>query len=318
MILWFSLLVLLAGSAQDSPDEALRLAQREFESGDYRHAVDTLQGATQAPRDARFQHWLARCYYELRDWDKAVAYAEQAVKLDAGNSEYHRWLGRTYGAKAEETRSFLLARKVKKQFEEAVRLNPADIRARRDLLEYYVEAPWIVGGDKSKARQQIEAIAAMDAVQGHLARADYWKQEDKFEQAEEEYRRVAGLAPNAVDPYLEIADYYQRRNNPAQMEQAVEQAGRVNPQDRRLAYYRGVARVLTGDRLQEAEKLLRSYLESAPQNSDLPSHASAREWLGRLYERQGNRKGAALQYRAALQIDPQHEGARAGLKRVQE
>ena len=42
---------------------------------------------------------------------------------------------------------------------------------RRALAEFYAEAPWIVGGSEDGAKQQVDAIAAMDPVQGHLARA---------------------------------------------------------------------------------------------------------------------------------------------------
>ena len=43
--------------------------------------------------------------------------------------------------------AFFLARKVKEHFEKAVALNPDNIEARFDLLEYYLQASyrWLVG-----------------------------------------------------------------------------------------------------------------------------------------------------------------------------
>ena len=64
------------------------------------------------------------------------------------------------------------SRKVKKEFEEAVRVNPSDIAARRRIWrDYCISAPWIVGGNKDEAREQADAIAAIDPIDGHVARA---------------------------------------------------------------------------------------------------------------------------------------------------
>ena len=92
--------------------------------------------------------------------------AEKSVSLDPKNSLYHQWLGRPYGGKADRDRSFSLAKKVKNEFQEAVSLNPSNIAARRDLEEYCLDAPWIAGGSKDEALQQVNAIAAIDPVAG--------------------------------------------------------------------------------------------------------------------------------------------------------
>src|SRR5437667_12772591 len=105
----------------------------------------------------------------MRNYEEAVKHAELAVKFAPEDAEYNRWLGRAYGAKAEESRSFFIARKVKQAFEAAVHLAPMSIAARRDLMQFLAEAPWIVGGDKIKAKEQVEAISNIDAAEGHLA-----------------------------------------------------------------------------------------------------------------------------------------------------
>jgi len=138
----------------------LQAAQRQFSSGNYTSAIATLQSAvTQNSSSAEVHYWLGRNYYELRDYDNAVTQAEKSVELDAKNSLYHDWLGRSYGGKADRERSFSLAKKTKKEFEQAVQLDPSNVAARRDLEEYDLQAPWIVGGNKDDARGQVEAIA---------------------------------------------------------------------------------------------------------------------------------------------------------------
>lgn len=309
---------LLAAGLAAWAAEPLETARKQFDAGRYAEAANTLQAAlAQSPSNGELLYWLARCYYELKDYDRAVSYAEQAVRLAPQNSLHHLWLGRAYGEKADRDRSFSLARKTRGEFETAVRLDPRNIAARRDLLEFHLDAPWIVGGDQAKAWQQAEAIAALDPIEGRLARAACWRDEKKFDRAEAEYRQVLEAKPARVEPLLEIADYYIDRRNAPAAESVVEAAARAQPGDPRLAYYRGVARALWGDRLAEAVKLLNTYVATVPSRSDYPSPASARVWLGRVYEVMGKKQEAAGEYRAALQLDPNRKAAREGLRRVE-
>lgn len=308
-----------AGAPSADAAGAIQTAQRQFNAGNYAAAIATLQPAvTQNPPSADAYYWLGRSYYEIRDFDNAVSQAEKSVSLDPKNSLYHQWLGRAYGEKADRDRSFSLARKVKREFQEAVRLNPSNIEARRDLEEYCLDAPWIAGGSKDEALDQVNAIAALDPVQGHLARAVYARQAlKKPDEAENEVREVLSAKPKLTDPYFEVAGFFQVQNKPSDMTTAIQAAAQVSPNDPRLAYFRGVAAVLAVANLPGAEQDLKSYLASTPDRSDWPPHAAAREWLGRLYETQGKRAEAAEQYRAALQLEPKRKEARVRLERLE-
>ncbi len=321
VVLAAKLASLLAASGQ-SPHIAsgpLESAHHQFESGDYAASIATLNNIlAQDSNDAEAHYWLGRCYYERREFDPAVAHLERSTQLNPQNSLYHQWLGRAYGEKADRQHSFFLARKVKKEFQEAVRLDPTNITARQDLEQYCVEAPWIVGGSKDEAREQVDAIAALDPVEGHLARAAFYLGAlKKSDLAENEYRLALDAKPGRIEPYLEAANFFMKQNKPAEMESALEAAAKVSPADLRLGYYRGVQRVLSSRDLGGAEQYLKSYLANTPERSEWPSHASSREWLGRLYEAQGKRAEAAEQYRAALQIDPSRKEARTRLERLE-
>ena len=305
---------LIAGAVQGAPDP-LALGRAQFERGDYRAAITVLSSAINTnPHDGQLWHWRSRCYLELRDYARALADGERAVTERPRDSEYRRWLGRAYGGAAEEKRSYSMARKVRAAFEEAVRLDPSNIAARRDLMAFYVEAPWIVGGDKRKALAQVDAIAQVDAVAGHLARAAFLITTNRLDAAEAEYQQVLDARPDRIEPYLEVADYYESHSEAARFASAVEQAARVAPSDIRLTYYRGVALVLANQNLTEAERLLRLYLAAATRRSDLPSHAAAHAWLGRLHERRGDVNAAVSEYQAALVLDPDSKTAREALR----
>jgi tetratricopeptide (TPR) repeat protein len=314
----FGIWALVATAVHSTPDP-LAIGRAQFDRGDYRAAIATLSSAIESnPSDAQLWHWRSRAYLEMRDYARAIADGERAVTERPRDSEYRRWLGRAYGGAAEQKRSFLMARKVRAAFEEAVRLDPANLAARRDLMEFYVEAPGIVGGNKGKALEQVDAIAGADAVAGHLARAIFWIRTNRRDAAEAEYQHVLDARPDHIEPYLEIADYDKSRGDAGAFAGVVEQAARVAPSDARLNYYRGVGHVLANSNLTEGERLLRVYIETAPRRSDWPSHADAHTWLGRVQEQRGDVHAAIAEYQAALALDPESKNAREAVRRLKQ
>lgn len=300
------------------PDAPYELALSQFRSGKFREATATLRSALQQyPQNAQFELLLARCYYEIGDLNRATEHAESAADNDPSSSEAHLWLGRVYGRKAEQSHSLTLASKTRKEFEKAVDLSPHNIEARRDLMEFYLQAPWLLGGSKDKARKQADAIAALDPVEGALARARFDELTGQPAQAAAEYQQALAMKPDRLGPYMEAADFYLKQRNVGGLKQAIAAALKVNAADLRLDYYRGVAHVLEGSHFVEAERELKAYINHGPFRSDFPSPASALSWLGRLYERWGRPQLAVEQYQAALELDPHLEGAREGLQRLQ-
>lgn len=310
------LLPVLGFSAQSraSMESPVEAAQHDFQAGRFAQAVTGLDEAAKAnPNDAVVHYWLGRCYYEMKDYQKASGEMGQAVKLDGQNSDYHFWLGRIYGRLADQHRSLWLGIKTRQEFEAAVRLNPKSVKARRALLDFYAGAPWIVGGSKTKARQQVTAIAALNAAQGALAQADYDHMIGNQDSAQAQYQKVLGA--DSLDPveYYQAADFFAARGNAADLKRAIDDVLRVDPKDPRLGYYQGVLLALEGAQLQEAEAYLKAYLANTVDRTDYPSHANARTWLGHVYEQMGRKLEAAEQYRAALQIDPNSRFAKQSL-----
>jgi tetratricopeptide (TPR) repeat protein len=304
-----------------APDDAadLRSAKESFNVGDYATARKTLQAALEkSAADPEIHFWLGRSSYELFDFNSAAASFERAIQLQPKSSLYHEWLGQAYSEKADREHSLSLAHKTKKEFQSAVQLDPSNVSARRDLAEYDMDAPWIAGGNKDDARKQVEAIAALDPVEGSLARAQYvFHVEKKPAQAEEIYRQLLQQKPKHIEPYFEIARFFQGRGSPADLELAIQGAAAIDPADPRLDYFRGVGKFLENTDLPGAERLLAHYVGSAPQRSDWPFHADALEWLGRTLEAEGKRAEAIAQYREALRLEPKRKIARERLNKLE-
>jgi tetratricopeptide (TPR) repeat protein len=297
-------------------------AQREFNAGHYHKAVDTLTDtAAKSPDDAPLHFLLGQCYYELREFTRAVASFERSVQLAPNQSEYHDWLGKAYGRRAEET-IFLSAmgwaRKTHKEFEVAVHLNPSNFQAQRDLIRFEMYAPSIVGGGDDRALKHIEDLEKIDALQGQLARGEFFATKKKLGEADAVFAKILESNTDRIGVYFEAADYYRDRQNTAKMSEAVAAAERIDSDDRRLKFYRGLLFIVEKKNPAEAESLLKSYIATVPDNSDLPAHSQALEWLGKLHESQGKFSEAAENYRAALALDPHNKSLEEAWKRMKE
>lgn len=330
VLFWFATVLLASGTAaafanagqkaQASAAPAPSIEQL-YDAGLYEQAVKVLTTETRNnASDASLYDWLGRCYFQLGDYGNAISSLERAAQLDPSRSEYHDWLGKAYGRKAEESNplsAMSLAGKAHKEFAEAVRLNPSNLAAERDLIHYLLNSPGFVGGGEERANEQIQALAKVDPVEGALARAEADAVRKKYGEADQEYRKLLEDNPKQIGVDFEIAEYYRDRGNGKLMEQAIDQAAMLDPKDIRLNYYRGIALILLQKDPMLAEKDLRAYLDSAPENSELPPRSSAREWLGRLYQMEDKLDSAAEEYRAALALDPHNKTLREELRRVE-
>ena len=298
--------------------------ERLYNGGLYRQAAEALTAAIQRePQESSLHYWLGRCFYELRDYNRAVSSLERAIALEPDRSDYHDWLGKSYGRKAEEANRFTpftsisLAHKTRREFETAVRLDANNLEAQRDLIRYLMNAPGIVGGSEQAAEQRVHALSAVNSIEGELAQAELLASRKKFDEANQQYRKILNLKPDRIGVYFEIGEYYRDRGDAGQMSEAVEAGALLAPSDHRLDYYRGIALILGNRNQGEAEKDLHHYLDTVPDNDNVPSHSTTHEWLGKLYDKEGQLDRAAQEYRAALILDPRNKQASEALKALQ-
>jgi tetratricopeptide (TPR) repeat protein len=310
-----------SGSAKPVSQMLLPDAQRDYNAGHYHRAVDSLnEQIAKSPGEAPLHFLLGQCYYQLRDYSRSIASFERSVQLDAKQSDYHDWLGKAYGRKAEES-VFLSAmgwaKKTHREFEIAVQLQPSNFGAQRDLIRYEMNAPGIVGGGDDRAMKHIEDLEKIDQLEGELARGEFFATKRKTAEADAVFAKILQSNTDRIGVYFEVADYYRDRQNAEKMGEAVAAAEKIDDDDRRLKFYRAVALVMAKRNASEAELLLRAYLATVPDNADLPPHSAAREWLGKLYEGEGRFSEATAQYRASLALDPGNKEVEEELKRVE-
>jgi tetratricopeptide (TPR) repeat protein len=269
--------------------------------------------------DAAAHNLLSRAFYAVNNYDQAIKEGERAVALAPNNADYHLWLGRAYGRKAEHASWFSaasLAGKMRDQFERAVQLNGDDVDARTDLAEFYIEAPSIVGGGKDKAQVQAQALESRDAGTAHWIRARVAEKDKRYDVAEAEYKAAIQDSGDRADNWLSLASFYRRRDRFSEMEVAINKAvtSQKHAKDK-STFFDAATLLIKAGRQPKAAELLGRYLSSNNKVEDAPAF-QAHYLLGQIYEKQGDRLAAAREYESALKLARDYKDARDALARV--
>jgi tetratricopeptide (TPR) repeat protein len=274
----------------------------------------------QNPNDAHAYNLMARVYLQLEHWDEAIRAAEKSVALAPQAGEHHQWLARAYGQKAEvagPVHAFNLVRKVKSEFEKAVALDPAgkNLSARSDLAEFYIEAPSVMGGDKAKARDLAEFVMKQDAGLGHYILARLEEKQNAKNHAEREYKAALEASGNLARYWVSLASFYHRVGRLEDMEAAVKKSLGARREES-ISLFDGASLLLSAGRnFPGAIHMLRQYLTLDDPAEDGPAF-QAHYFLGQLLEKQGDQKGAAAEYRAALALATEYRPAQEALSRL--
>jgi tetratricopeptide (TPR) repeat protein len=243
----------------------------------------------------------------LRQWDAAQAECEQAVRLDAQNSNYHLWLGRALGEKASRA-SFLtaysLAKRVRAEFEEAVRLDPRNADALSDLGEFYQEAPGVVGGGIEKSQSVAAQLDKVDAGRAHQLRGRIAEQQKDYGTAEREFKQATAADAHPASQWIALASYYRRQKRWTEMESAVHSGTAAAERDKRagLALYDGATLLTETDRDPAlAAKMLNDYLAGSAKTEEAPAFV-AHLRLARLKQKLGDSAAANQEREMALAL----------------
>jgi len=270
-----------------------------------------------APSDAESSNLLCRAYFALEEYDRAEGACKKAVSLDPKNGRYHRWLAHVYGEKADRA-GFLsaasLAGKARDEFERAVQLNPNDVDSRVDLAEFYFEAPGIIGGGQDKARAQAKLIGATDPAREHWVYARIAEKNHDLATAEQEYRRMIEISKGDSESWLNLALFFRHQKRYDEMEQTLVKTSQapMSKPDVMVDIAQNLYR--TGRNFGLAIQILKRYLASGPVEQ-APAF-KAHYLLGMLLEKQGDKTGAAQEYRTSLSLARQYGLAQQALNRV--
>jgi len=275
----FATLLLGAAAILSAGSFDVDRARQLYDITEYDQSLKILQAIP--VKDGPVYELMGRDYFMNGDYKKATDVLERAVAADPNNSDYYLWLGRAYGRRAETSNPLSAlghASKARQYFERSAQLNPRNIEALNDLLEYYTEAPGFMGGGMDKARATVARIAQVDPSEGHWAQSTLDEKRKEYGRAEEQLRRAIELAPHQVGRFMDLARFLYKQGRYQEAEQTFAHAEQLAPDNVKLLYVRAESYVHSKRNLQTAKDLLQRYL-SATISPDDPPKADARRLL---------------------------------------
>jgi tetratricopeptide (TPR) repeat protein len=139
-----------------------------------------------------------------------------------------------------------------------------------DLFDYYLGAPGFLGGGVNKAEALAANVARRDPAEGHYYQAELDERRKEYASAERHLRAAMDLAPRQVGRIIALARYLSAHGRAKESDALFDQAERIAPGEPRVLYERAAAYVKGGRNLDEARRLLHSYLRANITPSDPP------------------------------------------------
>ena len=250
--------------------------------------------------------------------EKAQELMEKAVAEKPNDARRHMELGEVYGAIAQSAGMFKaasMAGKVRDEFAKAVQLDPNYLDARFGLMEFYLRAPGIMGGDEDKARAEAVEIRKRDAFAGHRAFATIATVKKDMNAARNEYIAAVRENPGAPKTHYWYGVFLMSEKNYAGALKEMDAALGLDASYMPAVFQIGHLSVLTTSNYARGEAALKKYLAYKPA-SDEPGHHRTHYWLGMLYEKQGKKAEARAEYQTALRLRANQKDVTEALSRV--
>jgi tetratricopeptide (TPR) repeat protein len=308
------------------------------------------------PNDAEALFWLSASYDAFGDFDRAVDFARRATEAAPSSSEYHCQFADALGDKALNVGILRggvpLARQMRHELDLSLQLDPRNIRCLKESMGLYEQAPALVGGSKSKARQQLQQIYQISAADGALAEAALLQMQKRpLPEIEAMLRRAVQLNPRlyraltdlnsilasdgsrhyaevehfarqaiAADParatgYSYLASACAHQQHWSDLDAALDEAQRRVPDNPAPFYAAAVALLESDAGLDRAEHYLRLYLTKEPE-AGAPTQSTAHWKLGLVLEKQGRLADAASELRAAAAQSSNDPAFKKDFKRI--
>jgi tetratricopeptide (TPR) repeat protein len=303
---------LAISSAAQAQKDPLALANAALEAGEADKALGLLQSAGAGSAEAH--NLTCRVRLTLEQWDAAANECQQAVNLDGQNSGYHLWLGRALGERADRASfmsAYSLGKRVRQEFEEAVRLNPRNAEALADLGEFYYDAPGVVGGGTGKAEGIAAQLDRVDGARAQELRARIAEQRKDYGTAEREFKMAIAASAHPAFQWMTLASFYRRRENWTEMVSAVQSGISAAQRDKHagVALYNGASTLTRANREPAlAARMLETYLAGANKTEEAPAFV-AHVRLARLKQQLGDSTAAKREQAAALALAQEYKPA---------
>lgn len=299
---------------------ALAITNENVELLFFANQLDSLQSvleneAKESPATLYGRGLLAIVDKRYKDAEELL---KKAIKKDESVSNYHLWFARTVGSRAIETnllRKAGFAKKARKAWEKAVELNPENLDAREDLINFCMNAPGFLGGGRDKAETQAAEIKKRDLKRGIRAWAKLYTMAEESDNAQLEYETLVATFPADSIARLELGFFYQNQKQYAQAFDTFQLLRARHPNYTSAIYQIGRTAIFADSLVDTGIASMQDYL-ALPHAPGTPNHAWAFYRLGCLYELKEDFENAVDAYKKALALEEEEDQFKKSLKRV--
>lgn len=307
---------LLAEPSKAAPPlDGLAAVNAALQAGQADRALNLLQSLPSPSANSGQAHNLrCRVLFSLEQFEAAKNECEQAVALDAQNSNYHLWLGRALGEVADRANfmsAYGLAKRARSEFEQAAQLDPRNAEALADLGEFYSSAPGVVGGGTDKAANVASQLDRIDPARAHELRSAIARENRDMGTAEREMKAAIAASAHPAFQWMRLASFYRKAKRYPEMESAVQSGWTAAQRDSHaaVALFNGASVLIKANRNTPlAIKMLEAYLASPVATEEGPAF-TARVSLARLRAQTGDAEGARRERAEALALAQEYKPA---------
>jgi tetratricopeptide (TPR) repeat protein len=328
-----------------------------FEQGHYRQLSGVAkERLARNPNDAEALFWLSAIYDAYGDFDRAVDFARRSTQAAPSSSEYHCQLADALGDKALKAGvlggGVPLARQMRHELDLSLQLDPRNIRCLKESMGLYEQAPALVGGSKTKARQMLQQIYQINPADGALAEAALLQMQKRplpeievflrravqlnpryyralndlnsilasdsyrhYAEVEHFARQTIAAYPERATGYVYLASACAHQQHWSDLEAALDEAQHNVPDNPAPLYAAAVALLESNAALERAEHYLRQYLAQEPE-AGAPTRSTAHWKLALVLEKQGRLADAATELRAAAAQNSNDPAFKKDFKRI--
>jgi len=239
------------------------------------------------PSDSRSFHYRGTAWYDLREYDRALADLDEAIRLDPSYMHSFEWRGSTYRNQGNLDRAIA-------DYSEAIRLQPSSvwaIAARGDVRKRKGELDLALADLNEAIRLDPKSTSA------YMNRAEVWQKQGEFDKAIADWDEAIRLDPASSARLYSRGIAWQTKGEHAKAIADFTQAIALAPGTGSLLVDRGISQRHLGQ-LQEA---LADFSEAIRVN---PTYSYAYAHRGQVHFELGNMEQALADYDEVFRLFP--------------
>ena len=255
---------------------------------------------------------------QAHDYKSAIKTLTKAQKAGEDSVALNSLLTQAYSSRIDEVgmlKKMSIAKKLKTTLEHTLELDPKNVDAMDGLVQFHMQAPSAIGGDKKEADRLVDVMATLDPIRANSLRARIFAENGDIHKAEAEFDKVIAASPDNIDAYLSkgtmLADHDRADDAIAVFEACIA----ANPGNMECTYQIGKAAQTGKTQYEKGIAAFESFIAHGTDDKNFLAYAHYR--LGNIYNQMGKPQIAKTHYTHAVEIDDL-KPAKKALKKLEE